>query len=130
MTPLGRRAIQIHVGGNSNSATVGGSAVAGGSLWLPELSWRDMWAMVAAKHHNQDDNNDNGSKSDENGSYVGRVYGESFSRNPIPVVQNIGKNVASSSWGSDVLLRVQVPLEINNNNQSKEIYPIYYQIIV
>jgi len=83
-------------------------------MWLSELGWRDMWAMVA-KHHNDDPEADR----DVVG---GRVYGESYSHNPRLVMQHNSKNgLSSSSWGTDVMLRVQVPLEVNHsqNNQSQ-----------
>lgn len=108
--------MQMHLGGGTGSASRGrsGSATVG-SLWLSELSWRDMWAMVA-KHHNDDSEIDNYTRG-----IGGHVYGESYSHNPGLVMQHNSKNAASSSsWGTDVMLRVQVPLDVNHsqNNQS------------
>lgn len=106
--------MQMHTGGSSASSSRDGSgSAAGGSLWLSDLSWRDMWAMVA-KHHNRDSEGD----TDSTG---GHVYGESYSHNPGLVVHHNSKSALSStSWGTDVLLRVQVPLDVNHsqNNQS------------
>lgn len=107
--------MQMHLGGSTGSASRGrsGSATVG-SLWLSELGWRDMWAMVA-KHHNDDPELDN------TGGFGGRVYGESYSHNPGLMIQHNSKNaVSSSTWGTDVMLRVQVPLDVNHsqNNQS------------
>lgn len=104
----------MHTGGSSVSASRDGSgSAAGGSLWLSDLGWRDMWAMVA-KHHNND-------LEGNTGSTGGHVYGESFSHNPGLIMHHNSKNaIPSSSWGPDVLLRVQVPLDVNHsqNNQS------------
>jgi hypothetical protein len=112
--------MQMHVGGGGGGAAAaasrsGSGSTAGGSLWLSELGWRDMWAMVA-KHHNNDPE-----ENKEIDVINGRVYGESYSRNPRVVMQHNSKSAASSdSWGTDVLLRVQVPLDVNHsqNNQS------------
>lgn len=103
----------MHTGGSGNRGRSGSAA--GGSLWLSELGWRDMWAMVA-KHHNDDAETDN-----DTDVVGGRIYGESYSHNPGLLMQHNSKNGASSSlWGTDVMLRVQVPLDINHsqNNQS------------
>lgn len=106
--------MQMHIGGSGNRD--GSGSATGGSLWLSELSWRDMWAMVA-KHHNDDP------EADRDTAVVGgRVYGESYSHNPKLVMQHNSKNgLSSSSWGTDVMLRVQVPLDVNHsqNNQSQ-----------
>jgi hypothetical protein len=109
--------MQMHTGAGGASASRSGTgSAAGGSLWLSELGWRDMWAMVA-KHHNNDPEEEK-----NNGGVGGRVYGESYNSNPSLIVQHSSKNApALSSWGTDVLLRVQVPLDVNrsHNNQSK-----------
>lgn len=108
----------MHTGGsgaNSNRGVSGSTA--GGSLWLSELGWRDMWAMVA-KHQNNDPEVDRSGT----GSVGGHVYGESYSHNSGLVVPYNSKSAAStSSWGTDVMLRVQVPLDVNHsqNNQSE-----------
>lgn len=117
LTSEGRRAMQMHTGAGGASASRSGTgSAAGGSLWLSELGWRDMWAMVA-KHHNND------AEEERNvGGVGGRVYGESYNSNPGLAVQHNSKSApALSSWGTDVLLRVQVPLDVNrsHNNQSK-----------
>lgn len=115
MTNEGKRAIQMHVGGDRpNTSKSRSSSNTGGSLWLSELGWRDMWAMVA-KHQNDY------SKTDSN-SASGLIYGESYSRNPGLVIQhNIKSTGTTSSWGNNVLLRVQVPLDViqNHNNLSE-----------
>lgn len=68
-----------------------------------------MWAMVA-KHHNVY------SKSDgKNGVVGGHVYGESYSHNQGLLMQYNSKS-SSSLWGADVMLRVQVPLDVNYNH--------------
>lgn len=108
--------MQMHTGASDASASRSGSgSAAGGSLWLSELGWRDMWAMVA-KHHNNDP------EGERNVDGIGgRVYGESYNSNPSLVLHNSKSVPAISSWGTDVLLRVQVPLDVNrsHNNQSK-----------
>lgn len=106
--------MQMHIGSNRGGVSRSGSA-AGGSLWLSEIGWRDMWAMVA-KHFNVDPETD-----DNNFDGGGHVYGESYSRNPGLIMQHNTKGAGtSSSWGSDVMLRVQVPLDVNySQNQSK-----------
>ncbi|XP_015373420.1 PREDICTED: protein O-linked-mannose beta-1,2-N-acetylglucosaminyltransferase 1-like isoform X2 [Diuraphis noxia] len=118
LTNEGRRAMQMHTGASGASSSKSGSgSAAGGSLWLSELGWRDMWAMVA-KHHNNDP------EGQRNGEGTGgHVYGESYNSNPSLVLQHNSKSVpAISSWGTDVLLRVQVPLDVNrsHNNQNDE----------
>jgi len=115
LTNEGRHAIQMHIGSSGRSAS------RDGSIWLSEIGWRDMWAMVA-KHHNY-----NLEADSDTSSIGGRVYGESYSRNPGLIIQHNSKNTATTSlWGTDVLLRVQVPLAVNHNkkNQSKYTYII------
>lgn len=110
--------MQMHTGGSRTNARRSGSgSTTGGSLWLSEFGWRDMWAMVS-KHQNDD------SETDRGGGIGGHVYGESYSRNPGLMAQhNIKSALSSSLWGTDVLLRVQVPLDVNHsqNNQSEYI---------
>lgn len=111
--------MQMHTGASGSRS--GSGSAAGGSLWLSELGWRDMWAMVA-KHHNNDPEGESNA-----GGMAGRVYGESYNSNPGLVLQPNSKSASAlSSWGTDVLLRVQVPLDVNHshNNQSK-----YYSCI-
>lgn len=104
----------MHTGGSSSNSNKGGSgSTAGGSLWLSELGWRDMWAMVA-KHQNDNPEADRGGTR----SAGGHVYGESYSRNSGIVPYN-SKSSSTSSWGTDVMLRVQVPLDHSQNNQSE-----------
>jgi len=110
--------MQMHSGASGASASRNGpGSAAGGSLWLSELGWRDMWAMVA-KHHNNDQEGER-----TVGGVGGRVYGESYNSNPSLVLQHNSKS-APASWGTDVLLRVQVPLDVNrsHNNQSEYFY--------
>lgn len=107
----------MHTGGSSVHSNRGSTS--GGSLWLSELGWRDMWAMVA-KHQNNNPVADRGGI----GNGGGHVYGESYSHNSglVPPYNSNSKNAAStSSWGTDVMLRVQVPLDVNHsqNNQSE-----------
>lgn len=48
------------------------------------------------------------------------MYGESYSRNPGLIIQHNSKNASTTSlWGTDVLLRVQVPLAVNHNKRNK-----------
>lgn len=106
--------MQMHISSSGGSSSGGSGSAAGGSLWLSELGWRDMWALVA-KHHNNDPDRDPGGIN-------GHVYGESYSHNPGLLVQHNSKSpVSSSSWGTDVLLHVQVPLDVNHiqNKHSK-----------
>lgn len=112
--------MQMHIGGGRvNTKRGGSSSTARNSLWLSQLGWRDMWAMVA-KHLNDDP------KTDTN-NVGGLIYGESYSRNPGLVIPRISKNVGTTSlWGSDVMLRVQVPLDNHNqNNLSKYLHTWY-----
>lgn len=112
--------MQMHSGGGASASRGGSGSTAGGSLWLSELGWRDMWAMVA-KHHNNDPE---GNK--EINVMNGRVYGESYSSNPGLVMQRNSKSAASSnSWGTDVLLRVQVPLDVNHSQNNQSWYSMY-----
>lgn len=106
--------MQMHIGSRVGSSSNGGSTP-GGSLWLSDIGWRDMWAMVA-KHYNYDQ------EAEKPVSVGGHVYGEGYSRNPGIVMQYNSRSTSTSSlWGADVMLRVQVPLDINHgqNNQSK-----------
>lgn len=103
--------MQMHLGGGTGSSSRGrSSSVTVGSLWLSKLGWRDMWAMVA-RHYNDDSEADN-----DTGGIGGRIYGESYSHSPGIVMQHNSKSAASSSsWGTDVMLRVQVPLDVNHS---------------
>lgn len=100
----------MHIGSTSGSITRSGSA-AGGSFWLPDISWRDMWAMVA-KHQNVDYS----TLDSKSGVVGGLVYGESYSHNQGLLMQYNSKSSSSSLWGPDVMLRVQVPLDVNYNH--------------
>lgn len=70
---------------------------------------------MVAKHHNDDPETDR-----DTGIVGGRVYGESYSRNPALVTQRNSRNGggSSSSWGTDVMLRVQVPLDVSRGQNS------------
>lgn len=115
----------MHMGSSSGSSSRGGST-ASGSLWLSDIKWCDMWAIVA-KHYNFDQEADKSFSS-----FGGHVYGKSYSCNPGLVMQYNSKTAAtSSSWGAEVMLRVLVRLEINHsqNNQSKYIVCILVVVI-